>query len=113
MLITLLGKRCPHHLVGGALFRPTQPAIADRLLHRPEARHISDLQRPAQRRDGPHSGNGFESLEPLRQQRITLERFPQDLFGFSGTAGSPPGSPAAAVECWLKPPGDSKPPLRN
>lgn len=49
MFVSLLGDRRAHHLVGRALFRRAQAAVADGLLDRPEAGEVADLQCPGQR----------------------------------------------------------------
>jgi hypothetical protein len=44
-----------------------------------EACHIPDLQNPGQRRNRTHSGNCSQPLQPLRQQRVALQRTDQRI----------------------------------
>jgi hypothetical protein len=72
MLVALFGKGCPEDLVCGTLFLSAQPAIADRLLHRPEARYIPNLQRPGERsnpplRDQSNPERGWQGYEAMVQ----------------------------------------------
>ena len=57
VLVPLLGDRHALDHVGGTSLRSAQPAVADGLLHRSEARYIIHLENPGQRRDRPDSGN--------------------------------------------------------
>jgi len=73
MFVALLGNGRTHHLVGRTLLGPAQSAVTDGLLDRPKARNITDLQAPCQRRNRTDPGNRSEALEPLGQQRVTLQ----------------------------------------
>jgi hypothetical protein len=46
IFVVLFGKWCPQDLVCGTLFFSAQPAVANSLFDRPEARYIPDLERP-------------------------------------------------------------------
>ena len=46
MFVSLFRKRGSQDRVGGTLFFSAEAAITDRLLDRPEARYIPDLERP-------------------------------------------------------------------
>ena len=70
-----------------------EPAVADRLLDRAEARCVAHFQGPGQRRDRSHSGDRSQSLEPLDQHRILLERFQQSSVQLDGTIDMLPAHP--------------------
>jgi len=62
MFVALFGKRSAQNRVCGTLFFFAQSAIADRLLDRPEARYIPNLERPGERGDGSYPRNGSEEF---------------------------------------------------
>jgi len=62
MLVALLRKRCSQNLLGRTPFVATQSAVADRLLHRVEARNLTDLRSPGECRNRSYAGNSPEVL---------------------------------------------------
>src|ERR1700682_3481466 len=101
MFVALFGKRCPQDLVRRALFLSTQSAIADGLLHRPEARYIPNLQGPGECGDGSYSGNRPEAFEPLGQQWIPLQRTHQSVFRFLTPYDRLPAQPQQRPDAFM------------
>ena len=80
MFVSLFRKRGSQDRVGGTLFFSAEAAITDRLLDRPEARYVPDLERPGERGDGSDPGNGSEEFDPISQQWVPLQRTHQSVF---------------------------------